>query len=102
MRREMSSGAEVGSLKMISPEVMDNPCISDHDNSDCDSDIPHFSDIEAMVNFIIKLFMFTPFQFLSSLLILDVFFQILEMDLAYSEESCITSEGNALGILHDL
>ncbi|KAI3669522.1 hypothetical protein L6452_40758 [Arctium lappa] len=53
---EMFLGAEVGSLKMID---------SDHENSDSDSDIPHFSDIEAM---------------------------ILEMDLAYAQDSCFTSE----------
>nr|XP_043635017.1 uncharacterized protein LOC122606117 [Erigeron canadensis] len=56
---------EIGSVKMIDPEAMDDSHIDDLNNSDSDGDIPYFSDVEAM---------------------------ILEMDLADSQESCITSE----------
>ncbi|XP_071706585.1 uncharacterized protein [Rutidosis leptorrhynchoides] len=56
---------EGGSVKRVDPEPMDDSYIDDVDNSDSDGDVPYFSDVEAM---------------------------ILEMDLAHSQDSCITSE----------
>ncbi|KAL7612126.1 uncharacterized protein LOC111913338 [Lactuca sativa] len=62
---EMPLPLEVGSVKMIDPESMDDSNVSDQNNSDDDADIPYFSDVEAM---------------------------ILEMDLTHAQESCLASE----------
>ncbi|CAI9299364.1 unnamed protein product [Lactuca saligna] len=56
---------EVGSMKMIDPESMDDSNVSDQNNSNDDAGIPYFSDVEAM---------------------------ILEMDLTHAQESCLASE----------
>nr|GEX46168.1 SMAD/FHA domain, microspherule protein domain protein [Tanacetum cinerariifolium] len=45
---EVSLQTEVGSLKMIDPESMDNSSISDHNSADSDGDLPCFSDTEAL------------------------------------------------------
>ncbi|GJZ60282.1 SMAD/FHA domain, microspherule protein domain protein [Tanacetum coccineum] len=58
---------KVGSPKMIDPESMDDSSVSDHNNADSDGDLPCFSDIEALIHGI---------------------------GLEYSQDSCITSEGN--------
>lgn len=65
MYSEMPLPLEVGSVKMIDPESVEESYVDDQNNSDSDGDIPYFSDVEAM---------------------------ILEMDLAHTQESCITSE----------
>ncbi|GJZ77354.1 SMAD/FHA domain, microspherule protein domain protein [Tanacetum coccineum] len=39
-------------VTMIDPESIDDSYIDDHNNSDSDGDIPYFSDVEAMVNFL--------------------------------------------------
>ncbi|KAK9062030.1 hypothetical protein SSX86_019214 [Deinandra increscens subsp. villosa] len=64
MYSEMPLPLEVGTIKMIDPESMDDSCINEN-NSESDGDVPYFSDVEAM---------------------------ILEMDLAHGDESSITSE----------
>ncbi|KAI3808417.1 hypothetical protein L1987_24368 [Smallanthus sonchifolius] len=64
MYREMPLPLEVGSVKMTDLKSMDDSYISEN-NSDSDGDIAYFSDVEAM---------------------------ILEMELANSHESSITSE----------
>lgn len=65
MYSEMPLPLEVGTVKMIDPESIDDSYVSDNNNSDSDGDIPYFSDVEAM---------------------------ILDMDLTHGQESCLTSE----------
>lgn len=99
----MSFTTEVGSLKTIDPKSMDNNPSLTHNNCDNDGDLPYFSDIEALVYFIIQLFMFTStFKIVYSLLILDLSFQILQLDLEFAQGSCITSEGNKPRVSYDL
>lgn len=49
MYSEMPLPLQVGSVKMIDPESIDNSYIDDQNNFDSDGDIPYFSDVEAMV-----------------------------------------------------
>ncbi|XP_076955487.1 uncharacterized protein LOC143630321 [Bidens hawaiensis] len=65
MYSEMPLPLELGNVKMIDPDSMDDSYINNDNNSDSDGDIPYFSDVEAM---------------------------ILEMDLTHGQESSFTSE----------
>lgn len=65
MYSERPLHAEAGSVKLTIPESIANPSTSDKDECESDGDIPYFSDIEAM---------------------------ILEMDLAYDQDSCISRQ----------
>lgn len=56
---EVSLQTEVGSLKMIDPESMDDSSMSDHNCADSDGDLPCFSDTEALVDFTILLYVYT-------------------------------------------
>ncbi|KAL6993476.1 hypothetical protein U1Q18_011592 [Sarracenia purpurea var. burkii] len=47
---EMTLHAEAGSLEITLPESVVNPSVSDDEEPESDNDVPHFSDIEAMVN----------------------------------------------------
>lgn len=96
MYSEMPLSLEVGTVKVIDPESMGDSYINEN-NSDSDGDIPYFSDVEAMVKFcdrVVYIFI-SLFRFSTFFYSIVVLFQILEMDLAHSEESSFTSEGNA-------
>jgi len=94
MYNEVALPLEVGSVKMIDPEFMDDCYVSDQNNSDSDDgEIPYFSDVEAMVKSN-SLYFFLFFLMFFRFLIVDVLFQILEMDLTHAQESFLTSEGS--------